>query len=510
MAVRSLAIRTIPESGRLARAGLAALVMAGGLTGGRSVDAAPGAWSTGTPRSVLVQPAATPGRPVMARTRQVEEIPGGNVVGDPGVAFEEVPGAPVAAEPFDASMPEQGVIVGSPAPQGGTSYDDFAAGGQAYGQQGFGTQDPGQMEPGQLMYGEQGYPTCNGACNGTCQACQAGGFDPAWRYNAFCEPAGLMQKLWCHCRKWESDGCWTGRVDALILSRSAPSYRPLYTFNAPAVGSALNANDLESLPAVGPRVSLFHRESCGKAWEGTYFYTGSFVSERTLAPLPNGYAMPDPGIYGVLTPDPASGFDTASARMTSSLQSAEINHRWGLGSCSQFLAGFRWLYWQESLTITDAFGLGTTGAGEDIYATNTYNNLFGGQIGLDTLLWQPAQCFRLEGLMKAGAYYNAASQTSYYQQNAGGVPIYTNGVNVGMSPATCSFVGELGLTGVVPICCNVDLRIGYFGLWLTSLAQPTNQLAGQLLVPGAPTTGSLATNGNVILQGLSLGLESRW
>ena len=157
--------------------------------------------------------------------------------------------------------------------------------------------------------------------------------------------------------------------------------------------------------------------------------------------------------------------------------------------------------------MTDSFG---AGAGEDIFATNTYNNLFGGQIGLDTLLWQHSKHFRLEGLMKAGAYYNAASQTSYYQQNLGGAPFYANGVNVGMSPATASFVGELGLTGVIPICCNVDLRIGYFGLWLTSLAQPTNQLAGQTLVEGATTNGSLATNGNVVLQGLSLGLEGRW
>lgn len=507
MAVRSLAIRTIPECGRLARTGLAALVMAGGMTVAKPTDAAPGVWGASTPRSVLVQPAATAGRPTaLARSRQAEELAQGNVVGDPGIAFEEVPGTPVASEPFDASIPEQGVIVGSPEPQGGTTYDDFA-GGQGYGQQDFGGHVPGQMEPGQLAYGEPGLAACNGDCQGTCHACQAGGFDPAWRYNAFCEPAGLMQKLWCHCRKWESDGMWTGRVDALILSRNAPSYRPLYSLNAPAIGPALNANDLESLPAVGPRISLFHRDACGKSWEGTYFYTGSFVSERTLAPLPNGYALPAPGIYGVQTPDPAQGLDSASARLASSLQSAEINHRWNLGPCSQFLAGFRWLYWQESLTMTDSFG---AGAGEDIYATNTYNNLFGGQIGLDTLLWQPSKHFRMEGLMKAGAYYNSASQTSYYQQNLGGSPFYANGVNVGMSPATASFVGELGLTGVIPICCNVDLRIGYFGLWLTSLAQPTNQLAGQTLVEGAATSGSLATNGNVVLQGLSLGLESRW
>jgi hypothetical protein len=62
----------------------------------------------------------------------------------------------------------------------------------------------------------------------------------------------------------------------------------------------------------------------------------------------------------------------------------------------------------------------------------------------------------------------------------------------------------------VPVCCNWDFRFGYFGLWLTSIAQPSNQLSGQQLVQGPVTTGSLTTNGSVILQGLSLGLEGRW
>ena len=85
-------------------------------------------------------------------------------------------------------------------------------------------------------------------------------------------------------------------------------------------------------------------------------------------------------------------------------------------------------------------------------------------------------------------------------------------MSAGRSPATCSFAGELGLTGVVPICCNVDFRVGYFGLWLASIAQPANQLSGQVLVPNPnnSTYGSLTTNGNVVLQGLSLGLEGRW
>jgi hypothetical protein len=49
-------------------------------------------------------------------------------------------------------------------------------------------------------------------------------------------------------------------------------------------------------------------------------------------------------------------------------------------------------------------------------------------------------------------------------------------------------------------------------MWLTGLAQPTRQLSGQTLIPSPAYTpqGSLTTNGSVILQGVSLGLEGRW
>jgi hypothetical protein len=57
----------------------------------------------------------------------------------------------------------------------------------------------------------------------------------------------------------------------------------------------------------------------------------------------------------------------------------------------------------------------------------------------------------------------------------------------------------------MPITRNLDFRVGYLGLWLQGLAQPTNQ--AQSTDPAAAT---LNTTGTLILQGLSLGLEGRW
>jgi hypothetical protein len=322
------------------------------------------------------------------------------------------------------------------------------------------------------------------------------------------DPLGLLQRLG---RLHDKTGaCWSGRADALILWRNSPNARPLYTFNPETSGIALDASQLESPGTAGPRLQLFRKDRCGNVWEAGYLYSGEFVSQRTLPQASEGYLTAAPGIYGNDFP-PINALDTATARLTGSMQSAELNRRWCLGRNVQFLAGFRWFQWYESLAINDVYGLGTPNVGEDIYATNTTNNLTGGQIGLDALIWQHnATGFRTEGVVKAGAYANNVSQTSSYQQFDNAELIYANTVGATGYPATCSFVGEVGLTGVLPINCNWDFRFGYVGFWLDSIAQPTDQLSGQTLAQGEPIRSSTREAGLVVLQGVSLGLEGRW
>ncbi len=322
-------------------------------------------------------------------------------------------------------------------------------------------------------------------------------------------------------------GCWIVRAEALALWRNAPASRPLFTTlsnydpGPPASGvlgpTALDARQLESDPLAAGRLSLARIDDCGRGFDAGYLWAGNFYSRRSLPVLANGYALAAPGIYGNswgLIP-PAPPISVAEAQLVSSLQSAEINYREPLGwGATRFLVGFRWLQWREAFSMTDGYvdPLDPTVVGADFWKTSCLNNLYGGQIGLDSMLWNSGKGLRLEGLVKAGAYYSAATQSSgYYYANTAPFqsPYATITLN---SPATCSFVGEVGLTGVVPLRKNLDLRCGYFGLWLTSLAQPTRQLSGQTLDPtGAlPPSGTLTSNGSVVLQGVSLGLEGRW
>jgi len=332
-----------------------------------------------------------------------------------------------------------------------------------------------------------------------------------------CEPPGLFQRLAALHDK--TGACWTVRSDAMILWRNAPRNRPLFNSFDPVTDTvgpqSLNANMLESDVLVAPRISLLNTDACGDGLEITYFYAGNFYSERTLPSVRDGYVTAPPGLYGNSWGPAGQGVSTVSATLLGNLQSAEINNRTAVfNRRGQFLAGFRWLQWNEHLLMTDAFSsppppAPITDFGSDLYSTYCFNNLFGGQIGLDAVLLTTSRNIRVDGLVKAGAYYNSATQQSTYGYFSNAPFSFGSQFRNG-SPAACSFVGEVGLTAVIPVRQNLDFRCGYFGLWIDGLAQPTNQLSTQTLTQTPPPSGTLDTTGGVVLQGLSLGLEGRW
>ena len=332
------------------------------------------------------------------------------------------------------------------------------------------------------------------------------------RYGCLDQP-GLFQFLrQCHDK---NNACWVGRADALVLWRNAPSSRPLFSTVTPETQqlgpTALNASDLNSDALVAPRISLLRTDCDGETLEATYLYAGNFYSERSLPFAADGYATSPPGIYGNTWGPPDTSLDSATAKLLGQLQSLEFNARHCIWSDTcQFLIGTRWLQWNETLQMQDSFAYAepTPVTGRDFYETECFNNLWGGQIGLDTLLLGRVGMARIEGLVKAGAYYNAAGQASSYRYVLSDGSTFANQARAG-GPAACSFVGEVGMTAVLPISCNCDFRCGYFGLWMTNLAQPARQLSGQTINQFS-SVARLDTVGTAVLQGLSLGFENRW
>jgi len=322
----------------------------------------------------------------------------------------------------------------------------------------------------------------------SCNSCTGHGCD-------HCRRTALID----HCGHHKK-ACWIGRVDALILWRNAPPDRPLID-NGLVNGPLLNANGMDSTAAAGPRFSVFRVNNCtGHAIEATYLRAANFRSMRPLSAVSEPYVLAPPGIFGnELLP-----FESGNANLGSRLQSFELNRHHCHGKFLRFLAGFRWIEWQEQFSLQ-----GTSAGGiSDLYQTTAFNDLYGGQIGVDAnLLALP--WIRFDGLVKAGAYYNNAGQSSQFTTTDPANP-GSAAVRVGESPLSGAFAGELGFTGVMPLTNCIDFRFGYFGLWLSGIAQPTQQLSGQQLTPGQPAEGTINANGGVVLQGVSLGLEGRW
>lgn len=300
---------------------------------------------------------------------------------------------------------------------------------------------------------------------------------------------------------------WVGRVDALIAWRSAPPDRPIIETGLSGL-PVLNANGMDSPVAAGPRFSILRfNDANGTAIETTYFQLANWRSERPLSAQSDLYALAPPGIYGN---DNTQNFDTGNVTLGASLKSLEVNRHWWIGEHVRFLGGFRWVEWQENFVLADEFV--DTVTIQDFYRTDCMNSLYGGQIGLDAVLFT-LPWLRCDSVVKGGAYYNNAVQSSLYASDATG-SFLSQSVAVNQSPVSCSFVGEVGVTGVVPVTNWLDIRIGYSGLWLTGLVQPTQQLSGQVLTQPAggtdPTSGTITANGGVVVQAITLGLEGHW
>ncbi len=293
---------------------------------------------------------------------------------------------------------------------------------------------------------------------------------------------------------------WTGRVDALLLWRDAPQGAPLFdSIAGPSPETALDARDLQSGMAAGPRFTIFRHTGDHGAIEFNYFRVQDFTAARSLPGTDGGYAFAE----DLLCCSPITPLNEVDAAMSSELQSFEINRRIPTDGRVQWLAGFRWVQWNESIGLDVATDLPGQAIGID---TDTNNDLYGMQIGADTILLRTSGPFWIEGLGKAGVFYNRSSQFTSYA-----ITLPPDQVAGGTDTSRAAFVGELGVTGVWQMNDWLALRVGWVAFWLGGLAMAPNQLDQQCLIcQDKPVRQATDTGGSVFLTGLSIGLEGRW
>lgn len=330
----------------------------------------------------------------------------------------------------------------------------------------------------------EGEDAC-GACGGAgCGRCSHG--------------AGLFQRL---C----GDACprWVVQIDALMLWPANIASQPLLNSYDPVtdvVGpTALNANQAQPPMSAGPRVGLIYNLNQCHAIEGNYFQVRPFTGRATSRP---GFIVENNLAGNTFPIDTDTVFDSATIFTRASIQSAELNWRKRECWCPiTWLAGFRWVEWDQQLHV-DEVAAGS--AFTSLFRTDTINNLYGGQLGMDLGLWT-GSTFNVNGIGKAGAFLNHAAQASKYQDSLGSFE------SVRAQADGIAFFGELGVNGSLQLTPWLAWRLGYSLFWLSGVAVPANQLAvTNLNLANPPSTARLDTTGSVLLHGVTTGLEARW
>ncbi len=197
---------------------------------------------------------------------------------------------------------------------------------------------------------------------------------------------------------------------------------------------------------------------------------------------------------------------SALATSSAGIQSFEVNRRRSLDRWDgDFLYGFRWVEWNERLAISDTTRTGTD-SGADFFSTDTLDNLYGAQIGLDLVLAGSREGrVWLEGIGKAGIFYDRAVQNSFVNSVSTDQIVCRNAASVD----TTSFVGELGFTGCVRLSEHWVARTGFTMFWLGNVSAAADQLSANNLF-SQEIVSRIDTGAGVFLYGLNLGLEASW
>jgi hypothetical protein len=300
-------------------------------------------------------------------------------------------------------------------------------------------------------------------------------------------PSGMLNRV-----LQPADHRFTAQIDALFLWQNNIASRPLYAANGTGQ-TVLDANELLPEMAAGPRFGLLlHLDNC-YALEGNYLNVRPFSAERTLPTLVDGYEQLD--LAGLTFDD----ISAATASSSGQLQSAEFNWRRRAGPMS-YIAGFRWVEWDEALNMHN-----TTSFGSETIDVDAANNLYGGQVGYDLILWNRKKRVRVNTVGKAGVFYNQVSQRTDVM-SPGTPPVVAT---VTSDAERTSFFGEIGGTVNFRLTKWLDWRLGYSLFWLSGVATPAQQLS-LVDIEAIPPTTAISSNGSVLLHGATTGVEARW
>lgn len=118
-----------------------------------------------------------------------------------------------------------------------------------------------------------------------------------------------------------------------------------------------------------------------------------------------------------------------------------------------------WLYGVRYIEFSEKFdrGIDVNGVGLSSSTIGADNYLFGAQLGVELLLWQPSERWKFDAYAKSGAYVNNAS--NYSEFSVFNVQLPQLSTRNHFDPA--AFVGDLGLNATWNLHRQCGIRAGY-------------------------------------------------
>ncbi|MFK8111752.1 MAG: hypothetical protein AB8B91_06105 [Rubripirellula sp.] len=283
---------------------------------------------------------------------------------------------------------------------------------------------------------------------------------------------------------------WLIHVGTLSMNRVTDESQPLIQKTA-NLSQQINAEDFDFDWQIGLDVSLMRKAWDDSALELRYLDLGELNANASLVSAA-GQAR-----FNAVLPVFAPNVGRIDSSYDSALYSLEANYHYPLYDRALVSAGLRYFSFDDDLRARLDAAPQTF-----LYEDATENDLYGGQLGLTAIPWQPFcgsplwNSFLLSAFGKVGVYGNAGSHRSFIDTGVTRLAINESFNSV-------SFAGEFGATGRMQIGDGLAFIAGYNLLWLEHVAIASEQLAASDYFSG---TGH-QERGSALLHGVSLAIE---
>lgn len=296
---------------------------------------------------------------------------------------------------------------------------------------------------------------------------------------------------------------WYGYTGTIMLTREDPRNVQLGV-GAGNADLGFNASRFDFGPKFGYETVVGRRFDDGNGFEGRFFDVNLGTGSPNFTGGGNTIFTPFITPNGVTGPTPV----TAAAGYVSSLKNLELNYRGQVTQAIGLISGFRYIDLGEELQLTYTNLSGAINSQQ----IRSKNEMWGGQLGLDALLYSGDR-LSLSTFGKTGIFYNEASNSVYKNFRSGA----TNTINSARgSDDEFSYMFESGLNANVQMTRRLSFQAGYNIMWINGVALASDQIAVSNPTGGGtaqgvnPTQTSQVDTTSLFLHGMTLGLTYAW